>query len=427
MQAEADKIRQALELYREGDMTRAEMLLETVDFDSLPAELHVEAHYLWGLVNARRGDALEAAHCFQTCIKLDQRFFPALDAWGNVLANLGDSRGAIEKYKRALAVAAPQQSAHILCNYGQVLYRAGYSLRALRKFREAFKRDPASRDAAYMTGQCFVRLRRARGALKWMRMATDLDPADARARVGLGTALLAAGKHADAEAAFRRALELDPGCADAHYNWAVSLAQRGEYAKAVRQCKAGLRVNSHGFELLAQQAYCLRQMGAYDAALATGRRMRQVLAHAGNADRKQEFLDVLTANEAASLRALGRGQHARARLLELLRESRGPCPHSLAELRYHNLRRLKEARKFELTLIARLPRNEFIQEEGGPPPRYRRSYWVIAESLTAARRLARELEPPEAELRFEPDVASGEKLTEVDRGVVERSPAVAED
>jgi tetratricopeptide (TPR) repeat protein len=195
----------------------------------------------------------------------------------------------------------------------------------------------------------------------------------------------------------------------------------------VRHCKAGLRINRDGFELLAQQAFCLRQMGAYDAALATTKRMRQVIETAGNADRKPEFIDLLVANEAASLRALGRNQQARARLLERLRESREPCPHSLAELRYHDLKRLKEARRYELTLTARLPANPYQQEEHNLPAHYRRSYWVIAESLTAARRMARELEPREAELRFEPNAASGERLTDVDRGVLERSAAGAEE
>jgi tetratricopeptide (TPR) repeat protein len=425
MQTGADKLRQALGLYRENDLTRADMLLGTIDFDQLAPDLHVEAHYLWGLVNARKGDPLEAAHCFQTCIKLDQRFFPALDAWGNVLANLGDSRGAIEKYKRALAVAGPDQSAHILHNYGQVLLRAGYVVRALRKFREAFQRH-GTHDSAYMTGQCFIRLKRPKGALKWMRMAVDLAPKDARSQLGLGNALLAAGKHTEAEAQYKRALEIDPACADAHYNWAVSLAQQGEFAKAVRHCKQGLRLSPDGFELLAQQAYCLRQMGAYDAALQAASRMRHVVEHA-TSDRKAEFLDVLTANEAASMRALGRNQQARTRLIAALRESRDACPHSLAELRYHDVKRLSEARKYELTLSARLPRPAFQQEEGGSPAHYRRTYWVIAESPTAARRIARELEPPEAELRFEPDVPGGEKLTDVDRGVTERSAAVSEE
>ena len=75
------------------------------------------------------------------------------------------------------------------------------------------------------------------------------------------------GRFADAEQQYARAVELDPACADAHYNWSVSRAKQGDYGGAVRQCKQGLRANPDGFELLAQQAFCLRQMGAYDAAL----------------------------------------------------------------------------------------------------------------------------------------------------------------
>lgn len=427
MQSEADKLRHALELYREGDLTRAEMLLEAVNLDELDADMHVEMHYLWGLVLSRRGDPLEAAHHFQSCIKLNQRFFPALDAWGNVLANLGDSRGAIEKYKRALAVASPEQSAHILHNYGQVLLRAGYALRALRKFREAFKRDPGSHDSAYMAGLCFHQLKRPRGALKWLQTAIGLAPENARNRVGCGNTLLEMGRFDEAEQQYARAIELDPGCADARYNWAVSLAKQGDYAGAVRQCKAGLRVNPDGFELLAQQAFCLRQMGAYDAALQTAKRMRQVLERAGNNERKPEFADLLAANEAASLRALGKNQQARNLLLEQLRNAREPSRHSLAELRYHELRRLPEARRFELTINVRLPRPGYGEEESPLPRRYQRTYWVIADSLKEARRMARELEPPEAELRFDPEVITSERLAEADRGIIERSPAISEE
>lgn len=427
MKPESDKLREALSLYREGDLTRSEMLLESIDIDQLEPDLHVETNYLWGLVLARQGDPLEAAHRFQLCVKQEPRFFPALDAWGNVLANLGDSRGAIEKYKRALAVAEPKQSAHILINYGHVLLRAGYTLKALRRFREAYQRLNDSHDAAYNTGLCFLKLKRPRGALKWMTLAVELAPENARNRVGLGNAWLARQRHSEAQEQYAKALATDPQCADAHYNWAVSLAEQGEYAKAVRHCKQGLRINPDGFELLAQQAFCLRQMGAYDAALQAGKRMRQIVETAGNEDRKPAFLDVLAANEAASLRSLGRNQQARTRLLAHLREANYPCPHSLAELRYHDRRRLEQGRKYELTLTVRFPRGVFSEDESALPRRYQRTYWVIAETPKEARRIARELEPPEAELRFDPEVGSGPRLNDVDRGVVERSPAIPDD
>lgn len=426
MKNEADRVRQALELFHENDFTRAEIVLESVDFDALEDDLHVEALYLWGLLLRQKGDPLEAARRFQMCVKLNPEFFPALDAWGNVLASIGDARSAIEKYKRALSVADDAQSAHILYNYGQVLLRNGYYLRALRKFRDAFQRAPDSDDAAYMAGLSFIRLGRPRGARKWMSAALRLNPRLARNHVGAGNAELADGRHEAAESHYARALELDPDCADAHYNWAVSLAMQGDYAAAIRHCKQGLRANPDGFELLAQHTWCLRRMGAYDAALQSARRMRQVIDRAENAERKPEFLDLLAANEAGCMHAVHRNQRARQTLLSHLRASLSPSPHSLAELRRQDSRTLQNARKYELTIRVRREGSPY-GDEPARPVRYLRTYWVISDSLTDARRIVRELEPQDAELRFEPDVKTLKRYSQAERGTVERSPAIAAD
>ena len=66
-------LRQALELYRENDFPRAQMLLETLPMDDLESELQIEAHYLWGRVLVSRGEPLEAATHFQACLKLKPR------------------------------------------------------------------------------------------------------------------------------------------------------------------------------------------------------------------------------------------------------------------------------------------------------------------------------------------------------------------
>lgn len=415
------QLRKALELYREGDMPRAQMLLETLNFDALDSQFHVEANYLLGLILARRGDALEAAQRFQQCVSIDPRFHPALDAWGNVLANLGDPRGAIEKYKRALAVAGSQQSAHILFNYGQVLFKNGFETKALARFREAFKRDPRSADAAYMAGLCFIHLKRPLGARRWMRTALALQPANARNHVGMGNAYALQQRHADAIGCFEEALRFDPSSVDANYNWAVSLAARGQYAEAVRRCKVGLRQHPDAYILRAQQLWCLRQMGAYDAALQTASRLRGSLSRATDSDRKPEFADLLAANEAACHRALGRGQGARARLVAFLRESPHASPHSLAELRHMDARQLESPRKYELTVSVRLPATSFESDEDSQPRAYRRTYWVIARKPVDARRIVRELEPVDAEVRFAPDVNSTSARSETGQGVLERT------
>lgn len=424
MRTPREQLQDALRLSQGGDFVRAQMLLELLDIDSLEPELQVEANFLWGVVLARRGDPLEAAHRFQLCVRQNQRFFPALDAWGNVLASIGDARGAIEKYKRALAVASPQASAHVLFNYGVVLLRNGYNLRALRKFRDAFRRNPRNADAAYMTGLCFINLKRPQGAKKWLAEALALQPNSPRNLTALGNALALEQKDAQAFAAFEQALKHDGTYHDAWYNWGSTLAARDDYANAIRKAKSGLKHHPHSFELLTLHVYGLRQMGAYDAALAAARRTRDLLAQAQGSDRAGHFADLLAANEAAALRGLGRGRQARAVLLDLLRASPEACPNTIAELRYHDTRALPKARRMELTVHVTPADAPGAEEEAGRSRSYQRTYWVIAPSAKEARRLIRELEPQDAAVRFEPGVNQLEHHSNADQGVTERTPAI---
>ncbi|HRJ76978.1 MAG: hypothetical protein HPKKFMNG_01487 [Planctomycetes bacterium] len=413
-------LRQALELYRENDFPRAQMLLETLPMDDLESELQIEAHYLWGRVLVSRGEPLEAATHFQACLKLKPRYFPALDAWGNVLASMGDARGAIEKYRRVLSIAPKQNHAHVLFNYGSVLLRHGATMRALKRFRDCFKLDQRRADAAYGAGDCYLRLQKPKGAVKWLRIAASLEPKEARIQVALGNAYSMAGKHDLAVAGYRQAIELDASYADAWYNWAVALARRGLFVEAIKQCKAGLKHSPEAFELHVEQLFCLRKLGAFDAALQVAKRAWAVLSQS-QSERKAGFADLVACNEAACRRELGRLREARQGLMAFLGQSPDPCPHSVAELRYASMRRLPKAVRAELTL--------HVRQEGAPdealPPRYSRHYWVVAKDMAEARELARQLEPAGAEVEFDKDARVLEELKDADTGVVERTQALA--
>lgn len=414
--AAANKLRQALDLFREGDFPRAQMLLETLPLEELDNDLQVEAHYLWGRVLVSRGDPMEAAQHFQACVKLSPRHVPALDAWGNVLAGMGDARGAIEKYRRVLSLAPAEQHAHVLFNYGTVLLQSGAYSRALKRFRECFKRDNRRADAAYGAADCYLRLNRSQGALKWLRIAESLEPKAPRIQVAMGNAYASANKHEKAIACFAKAIEFDPKCSDAYYNWAVALARTENYLGAIKQCKAGLKQTPDSFELHVEHLFCLRKMGAYDAALQVAKRARQALKGAPS-DRRAEFADLVACNEAVCLRELGEGARAKQALREFLSESADPCRHCVAELRYARMERAPKASRFEFTLNVK--RSEYA-EEGGVA-NYNRVYWVIARDLEQAREMARELEPAMAEVRFLDDARTVEELANADIGVVERT------
>jgi tetratricopeptide (TPR) repeat protein len=417
--AAANTLRQALDLFREGDFPRAQMLLETLPLEELDNDLQVEAHYLWGRVLVSRGDPMEAAAHFQACVKLSPRHAPALDAWGNVLAGMGDARGAIEKYRRVLSLSPPEQAAHVLFNYATVLLQSGAHMRALKRFRECFKRDNRRGDAAYGAADCYLRMNRPQGALKWLRIAESLDPKASRIQVAMGNAYAAANKGDKAMACFAKAIALDPKCSDAYYNWAVALARNENYLGAVKQCKAGLKQSSESFELHVEHMFCLRKLGAFDAALQVAKRARQALKSAPS-DRRGEFADLVACNEAVCMRELGELERARRALREFLAESPDACRHCVAELRYARLTRLPKASRFELSLTVK--RSEYAEDAA--PAHYSRVYWVIASSLVEARELAREQEPALADVRFAEDSRVVEELTNADSGVVERTAAL---
>jgi tetratricopeptide (TPR) repeat protein len=417
--AAANTLRQALDLFREGDFPRAQMLLETMPLEELDNDLQVEAHYLWGRVLVSRGDPMEAAQHFQACVKLSPRHVPALDAWGNVLAGMGDARGAIEKYRRVLSLAPPEQAAHVLFNYATVLLQSGALARALKRFRECFKRDNRRGDAAYGAADCYLRMNRPQGALKWLRIAESLDAKSSRIQVAMGNAFALASKADKAMACFGKAIALDPKCSDAYYNWAVALARVEDYLGAVKKCKAGLKQSPDSFELHVEHMFCLRKMGAFDAALQVAKRARQSLK-AAPSDRRGEFADLVACNEAVCLRELGELERAKRTLREFLAESLEASRHSVAELRYARMVRLPKANRFEMTLNVK--RNEYADE--ALPAQYTRVYWVIAATLEAARELAREQEPALADVRYADDARVVEELTNADSGVVERTAAM---
>lgn len=413
MTDEVQKIRSALNLYQQGEYARAEMLLGSIFPGHLADEIKLEADYLHGLILVRRGYPLEAAAIFQACTALDETFYPALDAWGNVLARLGDFRGAIEKFKRAEAVATTKQLPHVLVNRGKILLHSGYHFKALKVFWRAAKLDTSSADANYYTGHCLLKLDRAKAALMWMRRARKLDQGSARNEVGYGIALAQGLRANSAQKAYLRALKIDPISIEGWLNLSILYSKIGEYSKAIKVCKQGQKQLHGAFELLAQQLFCLRQMGAYDAALDIAKHAKQHIEYTGSSQRTDEFDDLTTANMAGCSRANGDEESALTELRSYLHRSRTGAKHSLAELRWLRGVAISTGKTHEITLTAKLENNLS----------YQRTYWVVAKNRKQALAMALECEPA-VEIAVTDHSYASRLYPNVDGGVIERTPAI---
>ncbi|MHC4840832.1 MAG: tetratricopeptide repeat protein [Planctomycetota bacterium] len=414
MSDDVDKLRSALELYQQEDFTRAEMLIGSIFSEQLPDDLLVELHYLHGLILVRRNDLLEAAVKFQSCARLNDKFFPALDAWGNVLSRLGDFRGAMDKYRRAEEVCPADGVSHVLVNQGKVLIHAGYTFKALKRFHRASRLDPKSDDACYYAGICLLHLKRQRRARRWMQRAAELSPDSVRNMVGLGNALSAVSRYTKAEEIYRQALDLDNASVEAWYNLSLLYSAQKDFVNAIKTCKAGQKLNAGAYELLSQHLFCLRQMGAYDAALAMADEALRSVKRTDDFRRSDEFHDLLTANTAACERANGNQAAALEILLAHICASPSSVRHSLEELRWLQSLALPTARVYELTVSV-------VPTEGRA---YQRTYWIVARNNKSAEKLMRTCEPEHAAVTVTDHSAPGRVRADVDGGVLERTPAI---
>ena len=164
-------------------------------------------------------------------------------AWNNmgvILAEKGDQAGAIERYRRALALVPTFAFAHF--NLGNSLTATGHAQEAVSEYEEALKyrsEDPAiHRHLAYVLAVG----KRGYAAAAEYREAIRLEPGSAEAWAGLGAAMVQVGNLPEAANAYSQAVRLRPDQADARVDYGDVLAQLGRVAEGIREYRQALRL-----------------------------------------------------------------------------------------------------------------------------------------------------------------------------------------
>jgi tetratricopeptide (TPR) repeat protein len=164
-------------------------------------------------------------------------------AWNNLgilLAEKGDQAGAIEDYRRALALAPAYAYAHY--NLGNSLMETGRAAEAAAEYREALRFRPEDASIHFNLGNALAALGRRSEAAAQFRETLAIDPGRADAWFNMADALLQAGEPAKAADAYSNAVRIRPDFADARVNYGNVLAQLGRYADAVAQLREALRL-----------------------------------------------------------------------------------------------------------------------------------------------------------------------------------------
>jgi len=168
------------------------------------------AHYALATALTQNNQEREAVEEYRKACTLNPN---PPSAWFDHLAvsqaNTGDPQGAIESWRRALAIDPSDAGAEM--DLGSVLFEQGQPIEGEEHLRQAVKLAPAFAEAHYRLGFEMGKTGRMDEAVKELREAVTLRPDSVEYRVNLGYALGISGNVAGALTEFQKAVELSGG------------------------------------------------------------------------------------------------------------------------------------------------------------------------------------------------------------------------
>lgn len=194
------------ELIQKGQLDEAEYRLRD-RLNDAPDD--PEALNMYGVVLARKGDALGARSHFKRAVDAAPTEPSYLVNYGLLLAQQGDSLRAAEFLERAAALDPNWSRGH--AQLGELALASGQIESAEQRFRTALRADPNDAQAQVGLSQILLVRGDADQALSLAQTAIARIPEDPRAQAVLGMVLLAKGHHAFARQALENSLKLEPG------------------------------------------------------------------------------------------------------------------------------------------------------------------------------------------------------------------------
>lgn len=231
-------------------------------------EKFARAFAAWDAEENPRGALTEAAQLYREALRLDPRYYKALNNFGILLEHQRDFDAADRYYREALKLA-PDEIAPRL-NLANVALKRDRFDDALAECEAARRIDPKS-SRSYLK-KCAVYLRQNRYDLaeQECRAALRVDPDSAMALVNLGVVHFNLQRNEAAESAFRLALTLDNdevASAYAHNNIGNVMRRRRRWDEALGEYLEALQWKDD---------YAVAAMNAGDAYLEKGDRAKAV-------------------------------------------------------------------------------------------------------------------------------------------------------
>lgn len=222
-------LRDAEEMLQQGAPEQALLLLvEHCSHNSGNAR----AWFLLGVCQHQTGKLGNALQSLERAISIEPRHIHARSAKAAVLSGLGRHGEALQVYRKALHLAAPDEQPQLLVNMGVVMEQMGNDRGALERYNQAFGHQPDFATALLNRGALLIRLGQLEEGLANNRRLAELYPGWEHAQYNLGEALLALSRWEEALAAYERALAVNSASVKTHFAKGLALSMLRRFNEA---------------------------------------------------------------------------------------------------------------------------------------------------------------------------------------------------
>jgi len=151
-------------------------------------------------------------------------------------ARQGNTNGAIEQYRRAIAIDPHLPGAHFeLAELLHISQDAGVKKEAEEEYRAALKENPQDEKTILRLAEIDAQRGDIQQSYKGYMRAVELQPADADAKLGLAKTLIEMNQADKARALLEEAVRLEPTNATAHYRLGTLYRKTGQVEDAKRE------------------------------------------------------------------------------------------------------------------------------------------------------------------------------------------------
>jgi tetratricopeptide (TPR) repeat protein len=224
-------------LFESGDLIHAaEIVAQLQQLEPKNIDVLYAAHQVYSVL---------ANQAFLTLAHLDPNSARMYQLWGDRMAQMGNARGAIAAYRKAIECDPNLSGLHVALGDALSASRSATDrATAEEEYKKALQVDPSDARAESKLGDIAMQRSDMQAASQHYRRALQIQPDDPEANKGLGIVYQQSQSYEDALVYLNRSIQLDPTDSIAYYHLSQVSKNLGDLDAAKREMDEFLKLKA---------------------------------------------------------------------------------------------------------------------------------------------------------------------------------------